>query len=245
MQICALAKTTLLDYPQHVAATIFLGGCNFKCPFCHNRDIVFSDNSIKNGTLTLYSKEDILAFLKKRRNILTGVCVTGGEPTLNQDLPELLHEVRHLGYKIKLDTNGSNPDMLRLITDNGLIDYCAMDIKNSPQKYGVTVGLPDISADSELLMRIRKSADILMSHTDSNFSYEFRTTIVKELHAENDICVISQWIAGARAYFLQSYEESEGVICKGYHAHDEDTLKHFAKICQINIPNTQLRGVEI
>ena len=245
MQICALAKTTLLDYPQHVAATVFLGGCNFRCPYCHNRDIVFANDSIKNDTLTPYSKEELFAFLEKRKNILTGVCVTGGEPTLNPDLPDFLREIKTYRYSVKLDTNGSNPDMLKHLIETGMIDYCAMDIKNSPSKYGITIGLPDSPANSALLTRIRKSVDILMTAGNDGFDCEFRTTIVKELHDEYDIRVISDWIAGAPAYFLQSYAESDGVIAKGFHAHDKETLKYFADLCRAAIPSTQLRGVEL
>lgn len=245
MQICALAKTTLLDYPQHVAATVFLGGCNFRCPYCHNRDIVFADDSIKSGALTPCSSEALFSFLEKRRGILTGVCLTGGEPTLNPELPDFLRRIKALGYSTKLDTNGSNPDMLRRLIEDCLIDYCAMDIKNTPAKYGVTAGLPGLSADSPLLAHIRASVDILLAAGRNGFDYEFRTTIVKELHDEHDMCVISDWIAGASAYFLQSYTESAGVIARGFHAHTPETLKRFAGLCAAAVPNTQIRGVTV
>ena len=245
MLILGLNKTTLLDYPGELAATIFLGGCNFRCPYCHNRDLVISPSS-----LPPYSLEEILAFLSKRRGILGNVCISGGEPTLNPDLPEFLGKIKTLGYSIKLDTNGSNPDMLKLLIDERLINYCAMDIKNSPEKYLPTVGLDsspegaDADSGSDTLMsNIKRSADILLSNTDSSFLYEFRTTIVKELHDKNDIRVISKWLSGARAYFLQSYEENENVIQKGFHSYDEETLRSFAAICREHIPNTYLRGI--
>ncbi len=245
MLILGLNKTTLLDYPGELAATIFLGGCNFRCPYCHNRDLVISPSS-----LPPYSLEEILAFLSKRRGILGNVCISGGEPTLNPDLPEFLGKIKTLGYSIKLDTNGSNPDMLKLLIDERLINYCAMDIKNSPEKYLPTVGLDsspegaDADSGSDTLMsNIKRSADILLSNTDSSFLYEFRTTIVKELHDKNDIRVISKWLSGARAYFLQSYEENENVIQKGFHSYDEETLRSFAAICREYIPNTYLRGI--
>ncbi|MCM1184214.1 MAG: anaerobic ribonucleoside-triphosphate reductase activating protein [Roseburia sp.] len=245
MQICALVKTTLLDYPRHVAATIFLGGCNFRCPYCHNRDIVFADAGIANGTLTPYAPEELFAFLEKRKTVLTGVCVTGGEPTLHPELPALLTQIKQLGYSVKLDTNGSNPDMLKRLIENRLIDYCAMDIKNTPAKYGISCGLPGLSADSALLARIRESADILVQAGRYGFDCEFRTTLVKELHTEFDMHVISDWLAGARAYYLQSYTESDGVIAKGFHAHDRETLETFAGLCRKAVPNTQIRGVEL
>ena len=133
MLILGLNKTTLLDYPGFVAATLFTGGCNFRCPYCHNRDLVLKDQS-----LVPLSEEEIFAFLQKRRNVLTGVCITGGEPTLYPDLPEFISQIRELGYLVKLDTNGTNPQMLGDLIRAGLIDYCAMDIKNAPDKYGVT-----------------------------------------------------------------------------------------------------------
>ena len=135
MLILGLNKTTLLDYPEHVAATIFTGGCNFRCPFCHNRELVFARESIDAGLITPYSEEEILSFLRKRRGILTGVCVTGGEPTLQPDLPAFLSRIKDLGLLVKLDTNGFRPDILHRLLDDKLIDYCAIDIKNSPDKY--------------------------------------------------------------------------------------------------------------
>lgn len=240
MKILGLNKTTLLDYPGRVACTIFLGGCNFRCPFCHNKDIVLASNC------PVYTRADILTFLKKRKGILTGVCITGGEPTLNHDLPDLISDIKQLGYKVKLDTNGSNPEMLNGLIAGGLIDYCAMDVKNCPQKYDTSVSLEnsDIHA-AYSLTDVEKSIQILLAQpcTDqSSFSYEFRTTLVKELHDEADIRAICQWIKGANAYYLQSYVESDGVFCKGFHAHDEDTLAHFEDLCRTYIPNTHLRG---
>ena len=234
MLILSLNKTTLLDYPGHVAATIFAGGCNFRCPFCHNRDIV-----LKSSSLVPLSTEEILGFLKKRRNVLTGVCITGGEPTLYPDLPDLIWLIKELGYLVKLDTNGTNPQMLQDLIHRGLIDYCAMDIKNAPEKYGVTVGIHKEHTGFDLTA-IDRSVQILMQQ---RIPYEFRTTIVKELHDENDMLSISQWIAGADAYFLQSYTDSEGVLCSGYHAHSAKTLQAYAALCRQLIPNTALRGI--
>lgn len=235
MFILGLSKTTLLDFPGHVAATLFIGGCNFRCPYCHNRDIV-----LKNESLIPLTTEEIFAFLKKRRNVLTGVCITGGEPTLYPDLPDLIRQIKELGYLVKLDSNGTNPQMLHYLIDSGLIDYCAMDIKNAPEKYGITVGFHSHHPKLDLTA-INESVHILMQQ--KLIPYEFRTTVVKELHEESDMLAISQWIAGADAYFLQSYTDSDGVLCDGYHAHTEVTLQKYALLCRQSIPNTFLRGM--
>jgi len=238
MLILGFQKTTLLDYPEHIASTIFTGGCNFRCPFCHNKDIVFAKESMDSNVLTPYSEEEILAHLQKRKNVLTGVCITGGEPTLQPDLPEFLAKVKALGYQVKLDTNGYRPVIMISLIKQGLIDYVAIDIKNSPQKYAQTIGLSacDIS-------NINKSVDYLI-HGNHGISYEFRTTLVKELHTDTDMHEISTWIQGAKAYYLQSYTESAQVIQTGYHAHDKETLLAFLNICHETIPNTVLRGVD-
>lgn len=234
MLILGLNKTTLLDYPEHVAATIFTGGCNFRCPFCHNKDLVFPCES----TITPYTEDEILNFLKKRAGILTGVCITGGEPTLQKDLPDFLARIKELNLLIKLDTNGYRPDILKYLLHNELIDYCAMDIKNAPGKYNKTVGLSSCN-----LSLIQESVSFLLSMTGS-FPYEFRTTIVRELHSEDDMHVISEWLKGANAYYLQSYTESDNIIMPGYHSHAPETLAAFRDICLPNIPNTKLRGID-
>ncbi len=233
MLILGLNKTTLLDYPEHVAATIFTGGCQFRCPFCHNKELVFA-----NG-MPVYTEEEILSFLKKRAGILTGVCISGGEPTLQKNLTDFLARIKDLGLLVKLDTNGYQPDILQNLIEQELIDSCAMDVKNSPKKYGITTGFPacDIS-------RIRESVSYLLSLSDT-FSYEFRTTLVRELHTEDDMSVISEWLCGAPAYYLQSYTDSAQVITPGFHAHSHEILKHFLTICQKKIPNTKLRGVDL
>lgn len=247
MQILGLNKTTLLDYPGRVACTIFLGGCNFRCPFCHNKSIVLASDGTDNA-VQLYTKEDFFSFLEKRRNILTGVCITGGEPTINADLPDFIAEIKKLGYAVKLDTNGTNSQMLASLIDSKLIDYCAMDIKNCLEKYDTTVNFDTsgvfVSYD---IADIQRSTALLLSQPcteESGFSYEFRTTLVRELHKEADILAICKWIAGANAYYLQSYVESDGVFCKGFHAHDADALAHFEQLCRSYIPNTHLRGVD-
>lgn len=236
MLILGLNKTTLLDYPGRVAATLFTGGCNFRCPYCHNKDIV-----LKNEAVVPYEESEVFSFLEKRRRVLTGVCITGGEPTLHPDLPDFIRRIRESGYCVKLDTNGSNPEMLEALIGDGLIDYCAMDIKNSPAKYGLTIGLDGQALSSFDLSAIKASVKILMSQ--QTIPYEFRTTIVRELHEKKDMLAIAQWIAGADAYFLQSYTDSEGVLCRGFHAHSEETLRSYASLCQKFVPNTSLRGI--
>lgn len=235
MLILGLSKTTLLDYPGSVAATLFTGGCNFRCPFCHNGNIVRKDKS-----LIPLLEEEIFSFLQKRRNVLTGVCITGGEPTLHPDLPDLITQIKKLGYLVKLDTNGTNPQMLHDLIHAGLIDYCAMDIKNSPEKYGATTGFSTEHSKFDLT-DIESSVRIIMHQ--KQIPYEFRTTIVREFHDEADILAIAQWISGAKAYFLQSYTDSDGVLCKGFHAHSEETLQAYAALCRQFVPNTILRGV--
>jgi pyruvate formate lyase activating enzyme len=232
LKILGLNKTTLLDYPEKVAATIFTGGCNFRCPFCHNRDLV-----LPNERGDSYSEQEILDFLSKRKNVLSGVCVSGGEPTINSDLPLFIEKIKAMGYMVKLDTNGTNPYMLKELIEAGLIDYCAMDIKNCPEKYNITCGV-EIGMD---ISDVKKSVSILLNQSVIN--YEFRTTIVQELHTEDDIIKIAAWIKDAKAYFLQSYKDCDQVISHGFHAHDENTLRHFHKLCLISVPNTFLRGV--
>lgn len=190
MKICGFNKTTLLDYPGRVACTIFLGGCNFRCPFCQNGALV-----VEPDTQPEYSREEILSFLKKRKGILDGVCVSGGEPTLSAELPDFLHEIKNLGYDIKLDTNGSRPSVVKNLAADGLIDKVAMDIKACPSNYHVLTG---VAAD---LDAIRETAMWLLK---GDLDYEFRTTVVRELHTEKDFLEISQWLHGAKAYYLQA-----------------------------------------
>ena len=175
MFISGFHKTTLLDYPGCIAAAIFTGGCNFRCPFCHNSGLV--QDPFKEG---LVPEDEVLAFLDKRKKILKGVCITGGEPTLQPDLPDFIGKVRKMGYRVKLDTNGYRPEVLRELLESGLLDYAAMDIKNCPEKYGAAAGLiPPGNAGGFELGKIEESIKLLL---DGQIDYEFRTTVVKELH---------------------------------------------------------------
>lgn len=246
MLICGFNKTTLLDYPEHVAATVFLGGCNFRCPFCQNRDLL-----LHPAEFAFFSEEEVLEHLKKRRSMLSGVCISGGEPTINKDLPDFLARIKELDYLIKLDTNGTNPDMLRSLYNAHLIDYVAMDIKTGPSDYARVAGLSEVehsiftASGQNLLEHVMESVDFLMTETDpSRFTYEFRTTVVRELHSAESFKEIGKWIQGASHYFLQSYKDSEHVLCPGFHAYSKAELEVFADLLRPMIPSVSLRGVD-
>lgn len=229
MLIKGLQKLTLLDYPTKTACTIFTGGCNFRCPFCHNASLVLAVNEGEK-----YEADEVLAFLKKRAGLLDGVCVTGGEPLLQKDIKEFLKAIKEMGYSVKLDTNGYSPEKLMEIVDEGLIDYVAMDIKNCKEKYSETAGIDiDIS-------KIEKSVDFIMN---SGIDYEFRTTVVKEYHTLTDIEKIAKWISGAKRYFLQSFVDSGDLIKDGLSAVDKETLDSMKNVCLWHIKNTETRGV--
>lgn len=230
MQIHGFQKMTMLDYPGKVACTLFTAGCNFRCPFCHNALLVTEID----GAATCDFGE-ILSYLKKRRGVLDGVAVTGGEPLMNRDVPELLKQLKDLGYAVKLDTNGSYPALLREVVSAGLVDYVAMDVKNSKEKYALTVGLPNLD-----LAPIEESVNFLLSGA---VDFEFRTTVVKEFHTEADIAAIADWIEGAPRYFLQNFKESDHMIGSGLHAHDENTLNRMRAVAARKIPTAALRGV--
>lgn len=230
MEIHGFNKTTLLDYPGHLAATIFTGGCNFRCPFCHNGALVLNPKE-----QPLISEEEILRVLEKRKHILEGVCITGGEPTLQSDLIPFIEKIKALGIKVKLDTNGSRPEVLRACIEKKLLDYVAMDIKNTPENYSLSTGLlkPEIE-------KIKDSAALLMKET---IDYEFRTTIVKEHHSAKDMEELGQWLTGAKRYFLQSYRDAEGVIEIGLHAHESEVLEEFQNILKKYIAQVEVRGI--
>ncbi len=223
MLIKGLNKTTLLDYPGRVAATIFTGGCNFRCPFCHNGDLV-----LKPSIQDTYSEEEVLSFLQKRKNVLKGICITGGEPTLQADLPVFMEKVKKIGYDIKLDTNGYQPGVLAALMRDGLVDYVAMDIKNSKVKYAEAAGVNDLEIE-----RIEETVALLAA---AEIPYEFRTTVVKELHTVEDILTIGEWIAGCPNYFLQPYKENEkeirlmqGEVSADFHSYEKEEMEEIIK----------------
>ena len=230
MDLYGLQKMTLLDFPGLVACTVFLGGCDFRCPFCHNFELV-------DGSAPAVMEEDeLFAFLEKRRGLLDGVAITGGEPCLRPDLPELMRRIRSLGFAVKLDTNGTHPALLRAILDEGLADYVAMDIKNRPEKYARTAGLEKID-----LAPVRESARVLM---DGAADYEFRTTVVDELHEASDFEAIGAWIAGAKQYFLQAFTDRDSVPFGNLHAPSAEKLAEYVEIARRYVPDTRLRGVD-
>lgn len=231
MQIYGLNKTTLLDFPEHVAATVFTGGCNFCCPFCHNKDLVLQPQEYPR-----IDEEEVFAFLKKRRGVLSGVCITGGEPTLQKDLPGFIKKVKELGYLVKLDTNGYRPDVLKGLLHDGLLDYVAMDIKNSKKRYPETAGKDNLD-----VARIEKSAELLMT---GSIPYEFRTTVTKQLHDEHAFAEIGEWLSGADAYFLQAYRDSENVIERKFSSYKKEELEAFAEILKKTIHRVEMRGLE-
>ncbi|MFA5962135.1 MAG: anaerobic ribonucleoside-triphosphate reductase activating protein [Parcubacteria group bacterium] len=197
MNIGGYQKLTLIDFPGTLATTVFTVGCNFRCPFCHNPELVLGAG-IKTSGMENKTEREFFAFLKKRIGKLEGVCITGGEPTLQPDLIEFVQKVRALGFRIKLDTNGARPDILKKLLDEKLLDFVAMDIKNQLGRYGETVG---VKVDTE---RIKLSVELIKN---SRLPYEFRTTVVPGIHREKDFLVIAEWLKGAMAYYLQEYRE--------------------------------------
>ena len=231
MFISGLQKLTLLDYPGRVACTVFTGGCNFRCPFCHNAPLVLPERLAQDT-----DEEQVLAFLKKRIGILDGVAVTGGEPLLHKEIPEFLGKVKALGYSIKLDTNGSFPDLLERIVREGLVDRVAMDIKNAPGEYARTIGVKNFD-----ITPVERSKEFLMS---CGIDYEFRTTVVRGIHTKESLIGAAEWIAGAKEYYLQQFKDSGDVIeIEGLSAFDEKEMHELAAAVAPYVPAVQVRGV--
>lgn len=232
MKVTDIQKLTLLDYPGVVACTVFTAGCNFRCPFCHNAMLVLPEQ-IDDECLT---DDEVFGFLKKRRGVLDGVAVTGGEPLLHADMPEFLARVKELGYKIKLDTNGSNPELLSEIIKNKLVDRVAMDIKNAPEEYARTIGLESFD-----IAPVERSKEMLLSgETD----YEFRTTVVKGIHTKESLIGAAKWIEGAKEYYLQQFKDSGNLILPdGLAAYDEKQMHALADAVRDYVPTVEVRGV--
>lgn len=226
-----LQKLTLLDYPGHMAATLFTGGCNFRCPFCHNKGLVFLDEG--NTELDI---DEIYEFLNERKKILDGICISGGEPLIHKGLKDFIKEVKKLGLKVKLDTNGSFYEGLKELIDENLLDYVAMDVKNSKRRYSETIGVTNFVLDN-----IEKSIELLkMDKVD----YEFRCTVVKEYHDAQAIKEMGEWLKGSKQLYLQGFIDSGHCIKDGLNAHDKKTLEEFRDILCEYIPNTYLRGID-
>ena len=231
MLIQGIQKLTLLDYPGQVACTLFTAGCNFRCPFCHNASLV-THVDLANTI----PEAEVFAFLKKRQGVLDGVCITGGEPLLQQDIEGFIEKVKDLGYLVKLDTNGSNVTLLKRLVQEKLVDYVAMDIKNAPDKYGVTIGI-----EGYHLENILQSVDFLLSGA---VPYEFRTTVVREFHKREDFAAIGRWIKGAEKYYLQGFKDSGDLISPGLRGYKKDIMEQALEIVRRNVPGAELRGVE-
>ena len=229
MNIVGLQKLTLLDYPGHVACTVFLQGCNFKCPFCYNSSLIKSDSD------NFISLDEFFTFINSRKKVLDGVAITGGEPLLNLEIKEFIKQIKELNLLVKLDTNGSNPSLLKELLDANLVDYVAMDIKNSYDKYPTTCGV------NVNLEDIKESISILMN---SSIDYEFRTTVVKEYHDIEDFKLIGEMIKGAKNYFLQSFQNKDSVLSKELHSMSKNELQECLKEVQQFVINASLRGIE-
>lgn len=229
MIIKGFQKLTLLDFPGRTACTVFTGGCNFRCPFCHNALLVTEQDDI------FYTEEEIFDHLKLRKNVLDGVAVTGGEPLLQKDIERFLYEIKDLGYAVKLDTNGSFPEKLKGILELGLADYVAMDIKNCKEKYAETIGLKKYD-----IAPVEESMEILKN---SGVDYEFRTTVTENFHTNEDIEKLAEWIKGTPKYFLQNFVDSGMLIdgsCKGV---SRPQMREMLEIVKKYVPNAELRGI--
>ena len=220
---------TLLDFPGKVACTVFTGGCNMRCPFCHNAGLVLEPNEYGNMT------DEVLEFLPKRVGLLDGVCITGGEPLLQHDIVDFIKKVKELGYLVKLDTNGCYPEKLKELVQNGLVDYVAMDIKNCKEKYPLTVGIENFD-----ISKIEESIAFLIG---SGINFEFRTTITAELHTVEDIEKIAEWIKGAPRYFLQNFVDSGNLIGENFTAHKREILRQMQEVAAKTISSVEIRGI--
>jgi pyruvate formate lyase activating enzyme len=231
MDFSGWEKLSLLDFDDNITTTLFMAGCDFRCPFCQNSSLVLNPKSAPTIPWA-----EILDYLKKRTNVLDAVCVTGGEPTLMPDLADKLADIKALGYKVKLDSNGSRPEILRLLVNQGLVDYVAMDIKNSPEKYAMTIGTTNFSMDD-----IIESTRFLI---DNKIPHEFRTTTIAEYHNEHDFEEIGAWLEGAQRYFIQRYIDSEHCISHGLHMVSKEKALIFKAILSKSISHVDLRGYD-
>ncbi len=229
MDIFGLEKLSLVDYDGFVAATVFTGSCNFRCGFCHNSALVLDFNS-----QPVIHESEIFDYLKKRKGILEGVCITGGEPTLNPDLPEFIGKIKNLGYSVKVDTNGTNPEMVKLLSTEKLADYFAVDIKNDRENYAEIIGLKTFDTKN-----VEKTVEFLLS---GKVKYEFRTTLIAEYHKAENIRKIGEWIKGADKYFMQKFKSGENCIAQGLSPVPTETAKEFAELIRPLVKRVDLRG---
>ncbi len=236
MIIGGIQKLSLLDYPDKTCCTIFTIGCNYRCPYCHNASLIQGSSPEEIISLEkIIAPEAIMAFLKKRRGLLDGVCVTGGEPLLQKGLEGFLYEIKNLGFSVKLDTNGSYPERLRELIASALVDYVAMDLKNAPDKYGQTIGISSFD-----IAPIKESVAVLLA---ASVPYEFRTTVVREFHTAEDMLAMARWIKGAKHYYLQSYVDSDDVLTKGLSGYSKEEMHSLLELVRLIIPEAELRGI--
>ncbi len=232
MRIYGMEKLSLVDFDGKVACTLFTGNCNFRCGFCHNSPLVLDYKFLPE-----IDESEVFAYLNKRKGILEGVCISGGEPTLEKDLPLFIEKVKDLGYAVKLDSNGTNPELIKSLFENGLIDYLAMDIKNNKEDYAKIIGF-----DKYDTKKVEKSVDFLLN---GKFPYEFRTTLINEFHKKENVALIGEWIKGADKYFLQKFKNSESCISQNLSAVDDKTVLEFRDILQNNVKKVFLRGYDL
>ncbi|MBR2870877.1 MAG: anaerobic ribonucleoside-triphosphate reductase activating protein [Clostridia bacterium] len=232
MRIYGMEKLSLVDFDGKVACTLFTGNCNFRCGFCHNSPLVLDYKFLPE-----IDESEVFAYLSKRKGILEGVCISGGEPTLEKDLPLFIEKVKNLGYAVKLDSNGTNPELIKSLFENGLIDYLAMDIKNNKEDYAKIIGF-----DKYDTKKVEKSVDFLLN---GKFPYEFRTTLINEFHKKENVALIGEWIKGADKYFLQKFKNSESCISQNLSAVDDKTVLEFRDILQNNVKKVFLRGYDL
>lgn len=230
MLLRGLQKTTLLDFPGHVACTVFTGGCNFRCPFCHNASLLTAD-----GGEERLSEENFFAFLHGRRGLTEGVCITGGEPLLQTDIIPFIEKIRAMGFLVKLDTNGSRPDVLRTLCERGLVGYVAMDVKNAKDEYRFTAGVA-----RDVLPAVEESISFLKS---GKIPYEFRTTVVRGYHDEERMVSIGKWLGDVPRYFLQNFTDSGDVLSSGLEGFTPSEMASLLSAVRPYIPNAQLRGL--
>ncbi|MCR5521980.1 MAG: anaerobic ribonucleoside-triphosphate reductase activating protein [Lachnospiraceae bacterium] len=230
VRIYGYTQLTLLDYPGKLASTVFVGGCNYRCPYCHNADLVAGTSN-----LPLIPESSILRHILKRKNALEGVCITGGEPTLYNDLPQLIGKIKDIGLLVKLDTNGTNPAMVKYLHEQGLIDYVAMDIKAAPSNYPLAVGLGEVS-----MSEVFETVEFLLK---GKVDYEFRTTVVEGIHTLEDFEKIGKWISGAKRYFLQTYKKSDKqFLYDGLETPSKEKMTRILDVCRKHVPSTVIRG---
>ena len=230
MEFSGLQKLAMVDYPGKLAATVFTGGCNLRCPFCHNAVLVLHPDQAEH-----LREADILDFLSRRRGLLDGVVLSGGEPLLHDGAADFLRQVRDLGFAVKLDTNGCFPDALAFLLEEGLLDYVAMDIKNQPEKYPLTVGVSGFD-----IAPVRESVHLLAR---SGMDYEFRTTAVREFHTAEDFLAIGRWLEGAPRYFIQNFVDSGNLVGTGCHGFSPHELQAFAALLQPFFSTVDVRGI--